>query len=268
MAPTAPWSFRAALLPLPLLALVALLRRSDRIDLVPSYLIIALAWGLAAAAILLGVLAFARIWRSGHLGFGSALAGSILGLIVLVVPAAALVEMARLPRLADISTDTQDPPDLGIAPGVEPRAPLDIGEQAEQLAAYPDIVPRHYPLSPERVFEAVSSLTADRGWKITARRPPDADNALGEIEAEAHTLAFAFPVDVAIRLEADEDGTLVDMRSASRIGAHDLGDNARRIRSFLGDLDQALQGVTETTGTEGDADAPPPPPLPQAPPPH
>ena len=78
---------------------------------------------------------------------------------------------------------------------------------------------------------------------------------------------FALPVDVALRLEADEDGTLVDMRSASRIGAHDLGDNAKRIRDFFADLDAALQGVTEVGGSEPD-DQQALPPLPQEPPPR
>ncbi len=33
------------------------------------------------------------------------------------------------------------------------------------------------------------------------------------------------------------------MRSASRWGQHDLGQNGRRIRAFMGDLDVALQGL-------------------------
>jgi len=33
------------------------------------------------------------------------------------------------------------------------------------------------------------------------------------------------------------------MRSASRWGQHDLGQNGRRIRAFMGDLDLALQGL-------------------------
>ena len=37
---------------------------------------------------------------------------------------------------------------------------------------------------------------------------------------------------------------LVDMRSASRIGPHDLGSNARQILDFMTDLDTALQGLS------------------------
>lgn len=267
MAPTAPWAFRLALLPLPLLIIVALLRHFDRIELLPSFLVMAIAWTLGALAVLCGGLAFRLIWNEGRVGFSRALAGSLLGLVVLALPAAILVQMARLPRLADISTDVADPPAFAAAPlDVRSRPLPDAADQAQQLAAYPDIVPRHYPLSPERVFAAIDALVADRGWHVVERSPPDADNALGQMEVEARTFGFAFPVDVAFRLEADEDGTLVDMRSASRVGAHDLGDNARRIRDFFADLDAALQGVTEAGGSEPDDQ--PLPPLPQEPPPR
>jgi hypothetical protein len=58
------------------------------------------------------------------------------------------------------------------------------------------------------------------------------------------------------------------MRSASRIGAHDLGDNAARVRDFFAGLDAALQGVTENgDGADPDAgDDQDLPPLPEPPP--
>lgn len=63
------------------------------------------------------------------------------------------------------------------------------------------------------------------------------------IEAVASSFLFGFESDVVIRLVEEEEGTLVDMRSVSRHGPHDLGDNARRIVSFMEDLDTALQGL-------------------------
>jgi hypothetical protein len=70
------------------------------------------------------------------------------------------------------------------------------------------------------------------------------------LEAQASTLIFGFLDDVVVRLRETPDGTEVDMRSASRIGAHDLGENARRIRKFFADLDAKLQPEpgTETAG--------------------
>ncbi len=41
--------------------------------------------------------------------------------------------------------------------------------------------------------------------------------------------------------------TRVDMRSAARNAAHDLGSDADRVRRFFGDLDTALEGVSGTS---------------------
>jgi hypothetical protein len=78
----------------------------------------------------------------------------------------------------------------------------------------------------------------------------------GLLQAVARTLVFGFPDDVAIRLRDTPDGTRVDMRSASRTGTHDLGQNARRIRAFFADLDAALQpDPAEAGGTAAGASA-------------
>ena len=65
------------------------------------------------------------------------------------------------------------------------------------------------------------------------------------IEAVATSFLFGFESDVVIRLIEEEEGTLVDMRSNSRWGPHDLGSNADRIIDFLSDLDAGLQGVSQ-----------------------
>jgi uncharacterized protein (DUF1499 family) len=48
---------------------------------------------------------------------------------------------------------------------------------------------------------------------------------------------------VAIRVFDDSSATFVDMRSASRYGRHDLGDNATRINRFLSDLDDRVAAL-------------------------
>ena len=63
------------------------------------------------------------------------------------------------------------------------------------------------------------------------------------VEAVATSFLFGFESDVVIRLVEEEEGTLVDMRSTSRWGPHDLGANSARIISFMADLDAALQGL-------------------------
>jgi len=255
---TAPWSLRLALLPIPLLIVAVVMHRYGQIDTVPLFLLIAIAWALALAALVLGGLAMRRIWIDGVRGFAPALTGSLLAIAILAVPGLMVEEMIRLPRLADISTDLNDPPEL--APSAQAAHPSpDVVSNDEQAKAYPDILSRHYPVSPARVYDAATALMTARGWTISKAVPPDIESADASIEAVARTLVLALPADVALRIVADDDGSLVDMRSASRIGSHDLGDNARRIRAFFGDLDTALQGVTEPV--EGDeTDMPPLPP--------
>jgi uncharacterized protein (DUF1499 family) len=55
-------------------------------------------------------------------------------------------------------------------------------------------------------------------------------------------LFFRFKDDVVVRVRADParpGGSIVDMRSISRVGGSDVGVNAARIRSFLVDLAKA-----------------------------
>jgi uncharacterized protein (DUF1499 family) len=66
------------------------------------------------------------------------------------------------------------------------------------------------------------------GWEIVA-----ADPAARRIEATDQTFWFGFKDDVVIRLTAADGGTVLDVRSKSRVGRGDVGTNARRIRSYL-----------------------------------
>jgi hypothetical protein len=82
--------------------------------------------------------------------------------------------------------------------------------------------------------------------------PADGDtepDKVATVEVMAATPIFHFLDDVVIRLKTNDDGsTQVDMRSASRYGAHDLGENARRIKGFYAKLDAALQPDPGTGG--------------------
>jgi len=61
------------------------------------------------------------------------------------------------------------------------------------------------------------------------------------LEASDTSLLFGFIDDVVLRIQADEQGTLVDMRSMSRVGKSDMGANAQRIQRFLADLANGLK---------------------------
>jgi uncharacterized protein (DUF1499 family) len=57
------------------------------------------------------------------------------------------------------------------------------------------------------------------------------------LEATETTFFFRFKDDVVVRARpAPGGGSLVDMRSISRVGGSDVGLNAKRVRAFLADL--------------------------------
>ncbi len=104
--------------------------------------------------------------------------------------------------------------------------------------AYPDVQPKTYQAPVDRVFE-VARKVADRlpRWgRVTYRFGPH------EIKAVVRSPTFGFEDDVTIRVTPAGDGATVWVRSASRIGKWDFGQNARTIRAFLSALDQQLQG--------------------------
>ena len=76
-------------------------------------------------------------------------------------------------------------------------------------------------------------LAEARGWDILSALPEE-----GRFEATATRTLFGFEDDVVLRVKPTEtgEGSIVDMRSVSRVGVSDLGANAERVRSFLADL--------------------------------
>lgn len=52
--------------------------------------------------------------------------------------------------------------------------------------------------------------------------------------------------DVHVAIEATEDGSILHIRSASRVGHSDLGVNARRVRRYLDHLRKQLQNADGT----------------------
>ncbi len=103
--------------------------------------------------------------------------------------------------------------------------------------SYGDLRGLRLPLGVADAVKRAEALVRERGWQI-ARADPQA----GVIEATATTLFFRFKDDIAVRVRADPDrpgGSIVDMRSISRVGGSDIGVNAQRIRAFLADLKAA-----------------------------
>lgn len=95
--------------------------------------------------------------------------------------------------------------------------------------------------------EAVGSgQTDDQNAPSPEQNAPDPSSGTAILQAIARTPILGFLDDVVLRIQSGPDGITVDMRSASETGLHDLGQNARRIRRFLADLDLALQPPPDT----------------------
>ncbi len=173
--------------------------------------------------------------------------------LALAVPAAWGVwelrqQAGSVPPIHDITTDTADPPRfIAVREAREPGS-NDADYAGDRVArrqaeAYPDIVPIHVPVTPEWAFDAALMAVREFGWRVVAQ-----DAAEGRIEATAETPWFGFLDDVVIRIREDATGSRVDIRSASRVGAGDMGTNAERIRAFRERLLDALDRVAEPVG--------------------
>ena len=85
---------------------------------------------------------------------------------------------------------------------------------------------------PADAIRKAARLARERGWQIAR-----VDTAAGTLEATDTSLFFRFKDDVVVRARpAPGGGSLVDMRSISRVGGSDVGVNAERVRDFLADL--------------------------------
>ncbi len=147
-----------------------------------------------------------------------------------------------VPRIHDVTTDTDDPP--GFVAVLPARAAENAnsvtyeGPEVARLqrAAYPDVVPLLVELPPSEAFERTRDAARTMpGWTIVA-----ADRAIGRIEASQSSLWFGFTDDIVIRVIAQGRGSRVDMRSVSRQGRGDFGVNAQRVRAFMAELRQRM----------------------------
>ncbi|RWQ68722.1 MAG: DUF1499 domain-containing protein [Mesorhizobium sp.] len=208
---------------------------------------------LAAFALLFAGFAFSRLWNFGDRGGRDLTVGTLLALLVLAPFGIAAYWAATYPPLRDISTDFDDPPMLDTSTrtgDMNALSPPTPGEQRLQTETYPLVTGRSYNLPFDRVLEAVETVLDRRDWQLTAPFPRAIGQSEVTIDALAKSFILSLPTDVAIRVTDDGDAIIVDMRSASRYGRYDLGDNAARIVDFLAELDQEVAGQVGTAPTE------------------
>ena len=149
----------------------------------------------------------------------------------------ALTSGGSYPTIHDITTDTADPPRFTSAAsqrGADSNS-LEIDEEViqQQQEAYPNLQTLVTPLPIEDAYRLALKVATDMGWDIYRQ-----DSNAMVIEAVDTTGIMGFKDDVVVRVRSSARGTLVDLRSVSRVGKGDLGANAARINAFVNAFQQ------------------------------
>jgi uncharacterized protein (DUF1499 family) len=152
---------------------------------------------------------------------------------------------SSVPAIHDASTDLKDPPAFATLslrkdnldaipdegrPGWKSLPPIERW-RALHGEAYPDLRPARLAMPPAEAIKKAEALARERGWVIVSSDPQ-----AGHLEATETTGFFRFKNDVVVRARPDAAGSIVDVRSVSRVGRSDLGMNAKRVRKFTQDL--------------------------------
>ena len=158
-----------------------------------------------------------------------------------------LMKALTVPAIHDVSTDLADPPafqtltlrtdNLDNIPGADDKdmrglTPLQRWAVVHQKD-YGDIRSVRINEPVPMVVAKAERLAKARGWDVAISLPEE-----GRLEATETSAFFRFKDDVVLRVRPSDtgEGSVVDMRSVSRVGISDLGMNAKRVRSFLADL--------------------------------
>ncbi len=219
-----------------------------------GFLGLAAALVLAVMAVAMGFGIGARNRRKGLVApkmrrwLGMAISVGMIGWLGSIAMAAFSV-----PAIHDISTDLADPPQFRMLalrkdnwdaiPGTDDAAMNGMSPQQRweviHREDYGDIRTVRINQPVVDVVAKAERLAKVRGWDVAIADPIE-----GRVEATETTRFFRFKDDVVLRVKPTEDGagSVVDMRSVSRVGASDLGVNAKRVRAFLADLSGTVTG--------------------------
>ena len=172
--------------------------------------------------------------------WGSTFIYAAMALVAVGMPVSMMSKASAVPPIHDITTDVTNPPEfVAIAP-LREGAPNPVSYEGgdvtkQQLEAYPEIKTQLLPQSISEVYIAAERTIDALGWeRVTEGALPNT------LEATDTTTWFGFKDDVVVRLTVQNDNTLVDVRSKSRVGKSDLGKNAQRIDAFLFELRNQL----------------------------
>lgn len=174
-------------------------------------------------------------------------AGMLLAFVYVGWMGTFLIKALTVPAIHDVSTDLADPPvfqtlqmrsdNLDNVPGADDEQMRGLTPQQRWAVVhqkdYGDIRSVRINEPVPMVIAKAERLAKDRDWDVAVTLPEE-----GRLEATATSAFFRFKDDIVLRVRPTDtgEGSIVDMRSVSRVGQSDLGVNAKRVRSFLADL--------------------------------
>ena len=160
--------------------------------------------------------------------------------VAIIMPLSMMNKAKSVPPIHDITTDLVNPPKFVAILALRADAPNPAAYQGEDIAsqqrdAYPELQTQKYQQTAEQVFDAAIAAVKGMGLEVV-----NSDKTTGLIEAYDTTTFFGFVDDVVIRIQRDEQMTLLDARSKSRVGMSDIGKNAERLNALIAGIAQNL----------------------------
>ena len=217
-----------------LVPLGALGARFEIWDFVTGFALFRLSALLGLIGVACGIAGIVTATRRSHnrdlwpvvLGFASSFA-------VVVFLGMHQLQALSAPPIYQVSTDTEDPPEFSAIVALRGENSNSLDLDAVMIGAIQEV---HYPWmeslsitgTPRESFAQTLRVLEDMGLQIVASHPER-----GLIEAVDVTFWFGFKDDVAVRIRTSPQGSIVDVRSASRVGISDVGTNAKRVKEIL-----------------------------------
>ncbi|MEC8618867.1 MAG: DUF1499 domain-containing protein [Pseudomonadota bacterium] len=201
-----------------------------------GFMLLAAGAVLATLASFLGVVAYIVCLRKDLISERApVLIGVLLGVSVLALLGMQYSKASSVPPIHNISTDTVNPPQFEKIVAIrtaEKANPLEYDADVlapQQAIAYPWVKSLELMAPVDEAVDRAEAVMRGMGLEIVA-----VNKSTGLVEATATTFWFGFKDDVAVRVTAGASGgSVVDVRSVSRVGQSDLGANAGRIGEIL-----------------------------------
>lgn len=252
---TSKWAYRShriGVFAIPILIIGIVGSHFDFFAELETFAILGTGFLLSFVAIVFAVMAMSDIWSNGDRGFARAFGGLFFGFFGFSPAVILGIAVLIYPQVTDMSSDIIEPPILSVQnPGDAERiARAAMGRVIdEELFALPIALPI------DEVYTAIRPIIDERKWSIVREVPPGNGRLIAEIEVVTRTPILRLKDRATIRLTHFQQGTLVDMRSATLRGRHDFGANSQRINMFFDqliavlDTEQPDQNAEENQGT-------------------